>query len=373
MEVEKVFHMNKGEGETSYVTNSSVQKTMILKAKPLVEETIIEFYCKTFPKCLTIADMGCSSGPNSLLVISEIINVVATTCQKLCRPSPEFQVFLNDLPGNDFNTIFKSVPSFYEKLRKDWGNGFGPCLVAGVPGSFYGRLFPQNTLNIVHSSNCLHWLSQVPQEIENNNGSIHLAKTSPPNVFQAYSKQFYKDFTIFLSSRSLEIVLGGRMIIIMLGRRYSDPSTKDCSFYWELLARSLRDMVSKGLIKKAELDSFNLPYYTPNIEEVEKIIQSEGSFNLDWLETFDTDWDNSEDDQNRSDFVYDKIKSGKYVANYIRAVIESIVVSHFGDSIMDDLFSRYAEHVGDHLEKERSKHHSIVICMTKNNNQPSQL
>ena len=41
------------------------------------------------------------------------------------------------------------------------GPGAGPCLFSGTPGSFYGRLFPSNSLHFVHSSYSLQWLSQV--------------------------------------------------------------------------------------------------------------------------------------------------------------------------------------------------------------------
>lgn len=82
-------------------------------------------------------------------------------CRHLHRPIPEFQVYLNDLPGNDFNTLFRSLPAFYEKLKKEKGRESSACFIAGVPGSFYGRLFPTGSLDFIHSSSSLHWLSQA--------------------------------------------------------------------------------------------------------------------------------------------------------------------------------------------------------------------
>ncbi|PIA46661.1 hypothetical protein AQUCO_01500302v1 [Aquilegia coerulea] len=357
--------MKEGVGEKSYAKNSFYQKTVLSKAKPFIEETIVQLYCKTFPQCLTIADLGCSSGPNSLFIISEILKAINAVCPKLGRSPPEFQVFLNDLPENDFNTVFKSTPHFYEKFTSDNGQEFGPCFVAGVPGSFYNRLFPTKTLDFVHSSCGLHWLSQVPQGIDNNKGNVYLARTSPSNVYEAYSEQFNRDFSVFLSMRSKEMIVGGCMVITVIGRRNLDLPSKDYRYYLEVFSKTLRDMVSEGLIEEAKLNSFNLPYYTPSIKEVQTIIQSEGSFVLDRVETFDNDWDTSEDYVNR-DFVHDKIKSGELVAKGLRAVVEHIFVSHFGDSALEDLFCRYAKDVGEILAKERPQTTTLVICMTKN-------
>ena len=118
-------------------------------------------YNDNISKCFKIADLGCSSGANTFLVISEIIDTIHGLCQQNKQKEPEFSVSLNDLPENDFNSIFKSLPAFYEKLKKEKGDMFGPCLVSGVAGSFYGRLFPSNSLHFVHSSYSVHWLSQV--------------------------------------------------------------------------------------------------------------------------------------------------------------------------------------------------------------------
>lgn len=137
------------------------QKTAILKARDVLEDTIEDLCGGAIPRCFKVADLGCSSGPNTLVVISEIIDTVLRSCRKMKHKSPEFQVFLNDLPGNDFNHIFVMLPSFYKEIKREKGDEMGPCSIAGLPGSFYERLFPSNSLDVVHSSYSVHWLSQV--------------------------------------------------------------------------------------------------------------------------------------------------------------------------------------------------------------------
>lgn len=129
---------------------------------PATKKAIVEILCSSRPVRMGIADLGCSSGPNTLRVISEIVDVVHATSRVLDCPVPELVVHLNDLFTNDFNTVFDSLPSFYKTQRQEKGNGFGStCFVSAVPGSFYGRLFPNKGLHFVHSSSSLHWLSQV--------------------------------------------------------------------------------------------------------------------------------------------------------------------------------------------------------------------
>jgi len=132
---------------------------MMLKAKFILEETITRLYRDSSPTCMKVADLGCSVGSNTLLVISNIINIVHTTCTLLNRDPPTFQFYLNDLFGNDFNTTIKLLPDFYTKLLQY--KEHDSCFINVTPGSFYGRLFPSNSINLFHSSNGLHWLSQV--------------------------------------------------------------------------------------------------------------------------------------------------------------------------------------------------------------------
>ena len=89
----------------------------MLPAKPILEESIYKLYCTSLPTCMKIADLGCSCGPNTLSVTSNIIHIVCETSLRLKVETPTFQIFLNDLFGNDFNSIFKSLPGFYHNLN----------------------------------------------------------------------------------------------------------------------------------------------------------------------------------------------------------------------------------------------------------------
>ena len=133
-------------------------------AQSFVEEAIEDYLSKNgCPETMAIADFGCSSGPTALDAVSEIIGVVNATYSKTSRRhSPNFMVFLNDLPGNDFNGVFASLSDFQDKLKKQKDDyDLGGCFIAGLPGSFYGKLLPPKSLHFVHSSSSLHWLSQV--------------------------------------------------------------------------------------------------------------------------------------------------------------------------------------------------------------------
>lgn len=358
MKVEKFLHMNAGDGESSYANNSAIQKSVIMDALPVLEETIKDIYTDDFPKCFKVADLGCSSGPNTLLVISQIMDIVHCLSKQNGHKAPEFQVSLNDLPENDFNTIFKSLPAFYANLMKEKGDRFGPCFVSGVPGSFYSRLFPSKNLHLVYSSYGVHWLSQVPEKLENNKGKIFISKSSPPGVHEAYLKQFQKDFSTFLQLRSEEIIPNGRMVLTFGTRSAADPTTDDSSFTWDLLAKSLLDMAAEGLVKEADIDSFNLPHYPPYKDEVKAIIEEEGSFTLDRIEVLEFDWEPGE----ASGDSYD---DGKKWAKAIRAVTESMLAIHFGNSVIDSLFERYAKYVTEYFTKEKTVFYDAVISLRK--------
>ena len=76
------------------------------------------------------------------------------------------------------------------------------------------------------------------------------------------------------------------------------------------------------------MNSFNLPIYHPSEGEVRTMVQEEGSFNLDKLETFEASWDPFDESY--------KYRGAQNVANCIRIVTntEPTLATHFGGTII---------------------------------------
>uniref|UniRef100_A0ACD5ZRV0 Uncharacterized protein n=1 Tax=Avena sativa TaxID=4498 RepID=A0ACD5ZRV0_AVESA len=174
----------------------------------MIEETIADL-CSTsslFLRNMVVVDLGCSSGPNALALVSIAVDAIHNQCLHFQQPQAEVCVLLNDLPENDFNMVVKSLVAFQQSKKS---------VVTGiVPGSFYERLFISGSLHLVCSSNSLHWLSKAPEELKRNqipaydiDESVRIERRHV--VIGAYARQFRKDFTHFLELRAKELTTGG--------------------------------------------------------------------------------------------------------------------------------------------------------------------
>nr|GMD84084.1 salicylate carboxymethyltransferase-like [Ipomoea batatas] len=352
--------MKGGIGDTSYANNSLLQQNVILRAKPITDEAITSLYTNLNPKTICIADLGCSSGPNTFLAVSNLVRAVENQRKKLGRrQSPEFQIYLNDLPSNDFNTIFRSLPKHQDDFRREMGDWFRVPFFNAVAGSFYGRLFPTDSLHFVHSSYSLQWLSQVPQGLEGNKGNIWMATTSPRNVIKAYYTQFNTNFSIFLKCRLEELVKGGKMVLTIMGRKNDNPAFHPM----DLLAMTLNDLVAEGYMEEEKLNSFNIPAYTPSLAEVKSLVENDGSFTIECLETFQIHWIGDEYDND--DNIGNNNNAAYKVARGLRAVIEPILVSRFGEGIIEEVFHRCRKMIADFMSRGKTEYTNIIISLIK--------
>ncbi|CAN1308464.1 Salicylate carboxymethyltransferase [Linum perenne] len=330
MKVYEVLHMNSGRGETSYATNSLLQQKVISMTRPITEDAITKLV-STFPNgetaTLAIAELGCASGPNTFLAVSDLIKAVL----KLTAPPREFHVLLNDLPSNDFNTIFTSLHQFRKQLKKE--NQL-LMLFNGVPGSFYG--------------------------LEGNGGSISISSCSSMSVFEAYYGQFRKDFSSFLRCRAVEMVTGGRMVLTLLGRRNEDGCGNDCYYTWELMSTVLNQMAHEGFMSKERVDSFNIPFYRPSPKEIEAEVEKQRSFAIDRIEVTEVSWNPYEGEINKED-------GGYTVARHMRAVAEPLLATQFcsNEEIIDEVFQRYRVLVSERMVTEKTNLVNVTMSLAK--------
>ncbi|KAF8398922.1 hypothetical protein HHK36_014787 [Tetracentron sinense] len=305
--------------------HQNMERAATNAAKAIIDEEIAENLnikqlfsaLKTF----RIADLGCSVGPNTFIAVHNIIAAVEHKYRSegLDSSIPEFQVFFSDQTSNDFNTLFTTLP-----LDRRY-------FVAGVPGSFHGRLFPEASLHFVYSAYALQFLSKLPKEVVEksspawNKGKIHYSN-APNEVVEAYSAQFAKDIQTFLYARSQELVSGGLLALIMPS--IPNGTLLSQSFLGipvELMGSTLMDMAKMGLVSEAKVDSFNLPTYLTSPQELEGLVERNGCFSIMKLCLVDSSMKHN----------------AQSLTMHVRAGVEGMVGEHFGTEIIDELFNRY--------------------------------
>ncbi|KAJ4836655.1 hypothetical protein Tsubulata_031060 [Turnera subulata] len=298
-----------------------------------------------------VVDFGCSVGNNTLSAVENIIEAAKYKHQlaQLENPLPlEFQIFFNDVTSNDFNTLFKLLPTLPKYFA------------AAVPGSFYGRLFPRSSIHCAHSSYAMHWLSKIPKEIVDskspawNKGKIHCSG-HVKEVVDAYSGQFRNDMETFLNARAQEIVGGGLMAMVIPG--FSEGvnifETGYGAFH-DIFSSCLNDMAKLGLLEQEQVDSFNLAVYHPYVKEVEETIKKNDYFSMERIEEF----------CNPLSLMKPSVK---VLVSSSRAVTGELLKKHFGnDAVVDQIY----EHLALKLEEkycifDEAKHHSDIFILLK--------
>ncbi|KAF5180440.1 Indole-3-acetate o-methyltransferase [Thalictrum thalictroides] len=348
MKLENMLSMKGGIGEASYVNNSQAQARHAQSMSHLLEATLDGVQLESPEDPFVVADLGCSCGGNTIYIIDVIIRHITKRYEALGYGEvPEFSAFFSDLPSNDFNTLFQLLPPMSTNIN---GGSMEECLAsdghrsyfaAGVPGSFFRRLFPARSINVVHSAFSLHWLSQVPESVTDkrstayNKGRVFIHGAGESTT-SAYKKQFQTDLAAFLRSRSVELKKEGSMFLICLGRTSMDPCDQGGAgiLFGTHFQDAWDDLVQESLVDSEKRDSFNIPVYAPSLQEFKEIVEADGSFSINRLEVFKA---GSPLVVNQPD---DAAEVGRALANSCRAVSGVLVDAHIGDKLSDELFSR---------------------------------
>ncbi|CAJ1971459.1 unnamed protein product [Sphenostylis stenocarpa] len=357
MELERLLSMKGGKGEASYANNSQAQAIHARSMLHLLRETLDRVELvegREVP--FVVVDLGCSCGSNTINVVDVMIKHVMKRYEVLGWQPPEFSAFFSDLPSNDFNTLFQLLPPL-----ANYGVSMEECLAAnnhrsyfaaGVPGSFYRRLFPARSVDVFHSAFSLHWLSQVPESVVEKRSSaynkgrvfIHGADESTAN---AYKKQFQTDLAGFLKARSVEMKREGSMFLVCLARTSVDPTDQGGAglLFGTHFQDAWDDLVQEGLLSQEKRDSFNIPVYAASLQDFKEVVEANGSFSIDKLEVFKG---GSPLVVNQPD---DASEVGRALANSCRTVCGVLVDAHIGDKLSEELFLRVERRATTHAKE----------------------
>lgn len=95
----------------------------------------------------------------------------------------------------------------------------------------------------------------------------------------------------------------------------------------------------------------------------------EGSFTIDRLEVTEVHWNAYDDlkntDSENSTLSKSLTDGGYNVAKCMRAVAEPLLVNHFGEAIIEEVFGRYQEILTDRMSKEKTEFINVSISMTR--------
>ncbi|MBA0575484.1 hypothetical protein Golob_006951 [Gossypium lobatum] len=125
--------------------------------------------------------------------------------------------------------------------------------------------------------------------------------------------------------RSKEIIPQGRMVLTVIARK--NPNPYDEGDRLELLAKPLLDLVAQGVIKEADVDSFNLHL------AMQKLLSLLRGKYLLKLTSYKFSTEQLRNKHLGFNFY---IKMGKNIANTMRAILEPILYCHFGDAIIEE-------------------------------------
>ncbi|KAJ7560994.1 hypothetical protein O6H91_03G010500 [Diphasiastrum complanatum] len=357
--LERHLSMNGGSGAHSYANNSSLQAAGIQFVERFLMQALDMFQLPSAEEGpLHIADLGCSVGTNTVTAVNSVVNKLQRRFGAERAELPDFQAFFVDLPSNDFNTLFGMMLPNYIGSSCDGANDLRKrsYFVAGVPGSFYKRLFPSKSLHVVVAYGSVHWLSKVPSEVQEesspswNKGSVWICNANR-DTRQAYAEQAHKDLVTFLNHRACEMVSGGVLFILSGSHEHSEENPaaihsvstgcNDATTLWCHLAKQIDDaweeMANEGLVDISTRDAFNAPVYMRSVKEIEQAVKESGAFSIHVIDNEASPklldmvaWQNLEN----------PVAHGKWIAAFTRSLFSPLLEAQIGRDLTHQLFRR---------------------------------
>ncbi|WP_235025563.1 class I SAM-dependent methyltransferase [Caballeronia terrestris] len=193
------------EGRGEYNRHSALQAAGGALALNALKQAAARVVLETADHPIVIADYGTSQGGNSQLPMRVAIAELRTRA----GPNRPILVYHEDLPINDFGSLFKVLEADPDRYVRDDSHVY-PCAIGR---SFYESVLPPAYVHLGWSAYAAMWLSRVPVPVAD-----HIYVPCMKGAASAaFHEQGMKDWQKFLSLRAAELRPGGRLVVVLPG------------------------------------------------------------------------------------------------------------------------------------------------------------
>jgi hypothetical protein len=245
-------------GEGYYDRHSTAQRASIQMLLGWVEEAVAALPLPPEARPITFLDLGSSEGSNALVSMTAAARAVRR------RSGQPIQAVCSDLPGNNFNRLFRNL----DEARKggDWP---AEVYAGAAAGSFYEPLWPPGTVHLSTCFNALLWLDRLPAAVPDfvvyrRPHPPRPGLTVPPQTEAAFAGQADHDLVRFLTARARELVPGGKLL---LGTPGDGPDHRLGDGVYDLLNDACLDLVHEGRLDRARYEGLVMPVYFRTADE----------------------------------------------------------------------------------------------------------
>lgn len=233
-------------GQGFYNEHSRAQRAAVEIALPLLIRAAETAPLPDPGGAFLVADYGSSEGRNSLAPLRAVVETV----RRRAGEGVPIAIVHNDVPGNDFASLFTLLDTSPDSYLRVGSNLFP--YASGR--SFYHRVFPANQVCLGWSAGSIHWLSAAPSLPDH----IWPALATGPAA-EALAAQARGDWARFLDHRAHELRPGGLLVLTGLyrdergetgGERLNDAANA-----------ALRAMAEEGRLRRGEYARMLIPLY----------------------------------------------------------------------------------------------------------------
>ncbi|MFM0340203.1 class I SAM-dependent methyltransferase [Paraburkholderia fungorum] len=193
------------EGRGAYNRHAGLQAAGGALALNALKQAAASVVLETADQPIVIAEYGASQGRNSQLPM----RVAITGLRSRVGPDRPILVYHEDLPINDFGSLFEVLDSDPDRYVRDDPHVY-PCAIGR---SFYESVLPPAYVHLGWSSYAAMWLSRIPTPVAD-----HIYVPCMKGAASvAFREQGKRDWQKFLSLRAAELRPGGRLVVVLPG------------------------------------------------------------------------------------------------------------------------------------------------------------